>query len=85
MATASLNIPIEIPNSANLNLEELKRQLTDYARMLINQAANGALPKKGIRSFKELHPNVQALCGVISYPEDDLDGEKVRSEYLKCL
>ena len=32
MATASLNIPIEIPNSTVLNLEELKQQLTDYAR-----------------------------------------------------
>lgn len=85
MATASLNIPIEIPNSTNLNLEELKRQLTDYARMLINQAVNDALPKKGIRSFKEIHPNVQALCGVISYPEDDLNGENERYEYLKNL
>ena len=85
MATASLNIPIEIPSSSNLNLEELKRQLTDYARTLINQTANGALPKKGIRAFKELHPNVQALCGVVSFPEDDLDGDKVRSEYLKNL
>lgn len=85
MATASLNIPIEIPNSTNLNLEELKRQLTDYARMLINQAVNDALPKKGIRSFKEIHPNVQALCGVISYPENDLNGENERYEYLKDL
>ena len=85
MATASLNIPIEIPNSTNLNLEELKRQLTDYARMLINQAVNDALPKKGIRSFEEINPNVQALCGVISYPEDDLNGENERYEYLKDL
>ena len=69
MATASLNIPIEIPNSKQLNLEEIKRQLTDYARILINQSVN-----KGVRPFKELHPNVQALCGVVSFPEDDLDG-----------
>ena len=85
MATASLNIPIEIPNSANLNLEELKRQLTDYARVLINQDTADTLPPKRIRAFKELHPYVQALCGVISFPEDDLDGDKARSEYLKNL
>ena len=40
MATTSLNIPIEIPNSASLNLEELKRQLTDYARMLVYKSTN---------------------------------------------
>jgi hypothetical protein len=80
MATASLNIPIEIPNSTVLNLEELKQQLTDYARVLVSQASN-----KGIRPFKELHPHIQSLCGVVSFPEDDLDGENVRMEYLKEL
>ena len=83
MATISLNIPIEIPNSASLNLEELKRQLTDYARMLVYKSTNVSAPKHGLRSFDELHPAVKELCGVISLAEDDLDGEKARADFWR--
>lgn len=83
MATTSLNIPIEIPNSASLNLEELKRQLTDYARMLVYKSANVSTHKHGIRSFDELHPAVKELCGVIPLAEDDLDGEKARADFWR--
>ena len=83
MATTSLNIPIEIPNSTELNLEELKRQLTDYARILVNKSIHADFSRKGVRAYEELHPMVQELCGIVSLPEDDLDGELARAEYWK--
>ena len=82
---SALNIQIEVTNLGMYDLETLKRELTDYARMLVNQTAGGNLSRKGLRPFKELDPHIQALCGVISYPEDDLDGEMLRSEHLKAL
>jgi len=83
MITTSLNIPIEIPNSTNLNLEELKRKLTDYARLLVKKSTCVDSPQRRVRSLEELHPKVQELCGIVSLPEEDLDGELARAEYWR--
>lgn len=89
-----INVLLGMSNDAKLRVirlltDSLLNQnpvIEDNTQMILQKhAANDVQTSKGIRSFKELHPNVQALCGVISYPEDDLDGEKVRSEYLKNL
>lgn len=85
MSTTSLNIPVEIPNSTTLNLDELKAQLTDYARLLVSRSINGDNSRSRVRSFDELHPQVQELCGIVSLAEDDLDGEMARWDYLKGI
>lgn len=78
----AINIPIEVPGSGMLNMEELKQKLTSYAHILVRSS----LVKKqrnSLRSMGDLQPAVQDLCGVVSFPEEDLEGDEARNEYLK--
>ena len=79
---AALNISVEVPNMGMLNMDDLKRQLTNYARMLVKLSVDSKQVKH-VRPLNELHPAIQQMCGVINVPEDDLDGEQARNEYLK--
>ena len=72
MAATSLNIQVDIPKGNNLNLEDLRHQVSLYAQSIINQA----------KSAKRDN-NTSSLLSLRGVLKTDKADEELLDEYFK--
>ena len=79
-----IQVAVDVPNSPHIDMDEFKKQVADYAKVLFYKmsAKNAPSPMKPL---EELNPVLQRLCGICSVSENDINGELARSEALKKL
>ena len=80
----SIQVAVDVPNSPYVDMDDFKKQVADYAKVLYYKMSVKASPST-MKPLEELSPVLQQLCGICSVGEDDINGEVVRSEALKKI
>jgi len=84
-------MPINIPSIdvqdvqmiPSIKMEEFNRRVTEYAKALWATMVAEQLTNKRIRPLRSLDPEIGLMCGIVHVPEEDLDGDNFRMEYLE--
>ena len=79
----SIQVAVDVPSSPYVDMEDFKKQVADYAKVLYYKMSIKNAPSTS--AMKELSPMLQKLCGICSVSEDDINGDIARSEVLKEL
>lgn len=87
-ANVSVRVPSYIPQ---MEIPELRRKIEQFVMILypypktVQKAGQKERATDFTKSLSELDASIRQLCGVIDVDEDDLDGNKARSERLEGL
>ena len=69
-----MQVVIEIPNTGNYDINELKQKLSLYAKKLIEKSISHQIPQTKPKVYRH-----EALCGMLEHE----DGTDLRAEYVK--
>lgn len=82
----SIQVAVDVPSSPYVDMEDFKKQVADYAKVLYyKMSIKNAPSASAMKPLEELSPMLQKLCGICSVSEDDINGDIARSEVLKGL
>ena len=70
-----VTIPITLPTTGSYTVEDLKRELTDFALRLLHKPTSTTTT---LKSLSQLDPSIQELCGICHVAENDLNGDYAR-------
>lgn len=91
-----ITIPVTVPTMGGYTFEALTRELTEFAKRLVQSKNTQATTSKSadchaiqgkdeilIKSLSQLNPALQELCGICHVDETDLNGDVARSQILE--